>query len=208
MAYTVQNGDILECTIKGTLDAQVVMSVFHYRLDMPVGTLDGVATINSFNTKWNAGGPDGLVRPWAGAVSAQTRLDEITYQWVSAIRRARQSRTPVEALGLVVGTASPPNIACAISKTTDVATRRGLGTLHMPGIVNESFLQGRFTPAGRALYDDLVLQIPHVVNLDFGQNMTPLVFNRATPDLSVPITGALTRLTVRTMHRRTVGVGE
>lgn len=207
MPYTVVTGDILEVAIKARQADQRVMNTFHYRLISDGGPLDGIGAINAFNPLFN-GGAGTMLGEWVKTVNTGVTVEEISYQWVHAIRRARVSKLPSLLVGIVAGTKSPPNLAATLTKRSDLAGRRGLGTVHMPGLVNENWAEGRFTPGGLDTYGTLLSLLFAAVVVDFGITYQPVIFNRETPSDSPPVTNSNAQQTVRTMHRRTVGVGE
>lgn len=208
MAYDVNSGDCLEVSISSRLFGQRLLSVFHYQLTIVGGPLDGPTVINTFDGIVNVVGGASLLQTYVDAISVDVTVEAIVYQWIYNNRRARVVKTPALTAGTVVGTTSPPNIAAAVTKRSEVAGRHGVGTLHMPGLVNGSIDGGNLTIAGMDLYGALQTNLATPINVGGGGNMYPVIWNRLNPANPVKVTTSEVKNTVRTMHRRTVGVGE
>jgi len=130
------------------------------------------------------------------------------YQWLFPTRRARIVKVPAVPTGAIADAPLPPNVALTITKRSDVAGRHGVGSLHMPGTGIAGLNGGEWIPVYLDSFGSLLTALHQSVNIEFGQNLVPVIFNRTTPTDSVEITSANSNVTVRTMHRRTVGVGE
>jgi hypothetical protein len=208
VAYTVNDGAILEVSFRGQCLQQRTISLFHYRFVNTVGPLDGLALINAINPLLNANAAGKLLKDYMDACQADFFMEQIVYQWISPTRRPRIVKLPAIANGTVVGTAAPPNIAVALTKKTDIAGRRGVGTLHMPALNLEGLNGGEINLLQIGLYGNLLNRLAETVVIDFGETLEPVLLHRADPAASPHITTANANLTVRTMHRRTVGLGE
>lgn len=207
MAYTVAAGDILEVSIASRLNGQRLLSVFHYVLSTGGGPIDGIAAIDSFDGLWNLAVAGEFMQSYADAMVRDVSIEQVVYQWIHTTRRARIVFSPANDTGEAAGTALPQNLSAALTKRSEVPGRLGNGTLHMPGLAVESVVSGELNLAGVAVYNDLIANLPQVYTFD-GNSLTPVIYHRAAPALSPVITTADVQQTVRTMHRRTVGVGE
>lgn len=208
MPYDVQNGDVLEVTIQGRLDGQRMLHVLHYELNDLAAPTDGIALIDDFNAVFNVAGPGSYTGDFAKSVAIPYAFDAIVYQWIFATRRARIIYVPENVAGTMVGHPSPPNVALAITRRTELPGAAGHGTIHVGGMVDENLEGGYIDPASLSLFDDLRDWQFEVIAPGGGANLYPLVFNKLNPALFNRIVSAETKQTVRTMHRRTVGVGE
>lgn len=208
MPYTVGNGAILEVSIRGSYQTQRFISLFHYTYEVPSGTTDGVALINTIDPLFNSNIAGSVVKEYTDCLNQGAVLEEVVYQWVHPTRRARIIKTPAVLGGVVVGDKAPPNIAMALTKRGDVAGRHGVGTLHMPALSLNMISGGTFTLEGQDLYGPLQTAVQAPLNIEFGENMVAVIYDRAVPANSTPITNVVNNVTVRTMHRRTVGLGE
>lgn len=208
MPYTVGNGAILEVSIRGTYDSQRFISLFHYKYELPSGDTNGILLINTINPLFNSADAGTVLKEYTDCLNEQAVVEEVVYQWVQPTRRARVVKSPVIANGAVLGDGAPPNLAMSLTKRSDVAGRHGVGTLHMPALTAANYNRGRFTLLGQDLYGPLQTAILSPLNIEFGENMVPIVYDRVVPANSAEITTVVNNQTVRTMHRRTVGLGE
>lgn len=202
MAYSVPDGAILEATIQSVLFSQTCLSVFHYQLSDSLGLPDGDAAINGFNTEWN----DLLdfVGAYAGCCSQELAFVNIVYQWVYPTRYHRVLKTPVVLLGEVANPSEPPNVAQVVTRSADKANRHGIGTTHIPALPQTTWTAGSLNDGQ---YNLLNVFAGFQANKYVTNTMIPVLYNRANPAQSLPVTAAIPRRTVRVMRRRTVGVG-
>lgn len=202
MPYTIPSGAILEASIQGRSAGQLTLSVFHYVLDTPGGVADGAAEIDAFNLEWNTSLD--FVGVYADCCSTEFAIENIVYQWIYPNRYRRVIKTPAETAGTVSQPSFPPNVSGAITKQADVATRHGIGTLHMPGVPNGSNDDGYVTISQKARYGALgtFLSAPYRTSTLF-----PVLYRRLAPNASAVVTAATVRDTMRVVRRRTVGVG-
>lgn len=208
MPYGVVDGDVLEVSLNCAYGGQRVLSVLHYKLQTTAGPIDGLTTIDTFDADFNAAAGASFVKLYMDCMNPDYSLQEVVYQWVHSVRRARVTKLPNATVGTNVGTPSPPNIGAAITKRSEVAGRHGVSTLHLSGLINAYHTLGSLTPAGVDIYSPFLPKVFETIGVGGVSDMIPIIFNRASPADSVEITGASVRPTVRTMHRRTVGVGE
>lgn len=208
MSYTVGNGDILEVSFSMRQFGQNMLSVFHYQLQLGGAPVDGLSLITAADAVINLTTAGSLLADHVTAVHETVSYQEIVYQWIYATRRARVTKTPALLLGDVTGTPLPPNSAAAVTKRSDTAGRHGVGTLHMPGLAIESVSDGVLNATGLAYYTPILTSVGTTITPAIGQKLIPVIYNRSNPELSQPISTALIQDSVRTMHRRTVGVGQ
>lgn len=206
--YLVGNGAFLEVSIKGRMDDQRILSFFHYRYDTIDVPIDGAGLIDTFNPLFNGAAAPTVVKAYTDVTTTGVLLEEVVYQWIQPTRRARVSKIPAVAAGSVIGDQLPCNLAVALTKKSETAGRHGHGTLHLPGILTDFVVSSRLTLLGADSYGPLLDALFKTFDLVGGAKMVPVIYNRTNPDTSVPITTAQVEQTVRTMHRRTVGVGE
>jgi len=208
MSYTVSNGAILEVSIKGTYKTQRFLSLFHYRYERPSGEVDGRVLINTINPLINDAALGKLVKEYTLTLHTDAALEEVVYQWLWPTRRPRVTKTPAVLSGNVAGDPAPPNIAMALTKRGDAAGRHGVGTLHMPALSLVNIDGGEFTLLGQDSYGQMLTKLAEVINIEFGENLIPVILNRGDPANSPQILDTFSHKQVRTMHRRTVGLGE
>jgi len=208
MSYTVDDGAILEVSFRGRYAEQRMISLFHYRFENGSGPVNGASEIALIDPLINQNIDGRLLKEYLKCCNAEYNMEEVVYQWLWPTRRPRVVRIPASVPGQLVGTAAPSCISAALTKRTDIAGRKGVGTLHMPALTMENISGSSFTLLGLATYSTMLEKLHEVINIDFGQNLHPVLLHRVAPDQSPEITGATSNFTVRTAHRRTVGVGE
>jgi len=199
--YAVPVGSILEATIRGTLAGQTTLSLFHYMLN-DAAIPDGGAFLAVFNVGFNVA--TGVVDTYRLACCEDFTLEEIRYQWIYPTRFRSQSFAPFIGTGAIVDQSAPPNVAQVITKRADVASRRGIGTLHVPSVPNSQIANGmllagqvtKLNALGAALKTSLITG-----------RMDPVLLRRDLPPASPIITSTVTQTTVRVERRRTVGLG-
>jgi len=208
MSYDVANGDVLEVTIQGVMNSQRVLHVLHYELnDLPAPT-DGPTLIDDFNLVFNVPGAGSYIGDFAAVVCDSYKFQTVVYQWIFATRRARIVYVPAVLQGEVATTAAPVNLAVAITRRTDDPGPSGHGTIHLAGVPLENIDASLLKPDALPLYDDIVAQQEEMITAGGGANLYPVVFPKLNPALFKRIVSGQLQQTVRTMHRRTVGVGE
>jgi len=203
MPYSVNDGAILEVTIKGRCFGQVCMNVFHYKLDSTFGIPDGDAAIEAFNVEWNDAAD--FLGAWAACTSFNLSIDQLVYQWIYPIRYHRVVHVPTGGVVQNAGDALAANISTAVTKLSEKATRHSRGTLHMPAVPTTFIEEGELTAAGITAYDGF---LPFVDNDYRTGTLLPVLFNRNQPADSERIFSARLERTSRVNRRRTVGVGE
>lgn len=204
MAWVLQGGSIVEVSIVGELFGQRTLSVFHYKYTSGVNLADGKPVMDLLAAILNDAGE--LVDEYANVVSNSLLIRQLVIQKIHPAPRIRRYvYTPAFGIGQVQSPAMTPNVAVAITKTADEATRHGVGTLHLPAVPFAAYDDGEIAAASIPAYDNLlsVLKSP----LDTGL-WVPVLFNKANPAASLEITETTLQTTLRTMRRRTVGVGQ
>jgi len=208
MSYTVGNGAILEVSFLGRSYEQRTISLFHYRYETGSGPVDGPTLINTVNPLINSAAANKLLSDYMAPLAEGFTMEQIVYQWIFPTRYARVVKSPMVTAGSVVDSQVPPNTALAITKKGDAAGRRNVGTLHMPGVPLGGLNGGEWAVATLDSFGNLLTRLHEAVNIEFGINLIPVLLHRAAPADSPEITNANSNITVRTMHRRTVGLGE
>lgn len=199
--YAIPVNAILEATIRGILAQQTTLSVFHYMLN-DAAIPDGEAFFTPFNASFNVA--TGVVDLYRLACCEDFSLQEVTYQWISPTRFRKKSFAPFIGGGAIVDNSLPPNVAQVVTKRSDVATRHGVGTLHVPSVPFGQVDQGIISVPQLAKLNSLAATLSALL---VTARMTPILLNRAAPAQSPTITSAVAQRTVRTMRRRTVGLG-
>lgn len=173
----------------------------------PVVT-DYNATANAF-LAWQTG-LTGFIPKLQACLSNQVTFVTHELQPIYPTRLRSQLNILPGTAGTQAGLALPTNTAQTITKTTDLATRYGIGSMHLPpGDINSvSVGTGQWTIVQFGLLNTVALHIVgpwlSVVLADVWE---PVLWNQATPARVTPITSAKVQETIRVERRRTVGLG-
>lgn len=202
MAWIMPGRTIIEASIRYTLNAQTLLSIFHYRLVTNTNQADGEAVLNAFNSAFND--VAGVVDKIAGVTSQDLIIDQVVLQAIYPTRFRRYVYEPVQTAGQIAEDSLPQNVSVAITKRADEASRHGIGTLHMPA-VPPSYVEGGYLTA---LAVNEYTTVADEMLVEYGTpEFEPVLFNRANPAASLRITAADVRNTSRVQRRRTVGLG-
>lgn len=205
MPYTVFNGAICQVTVLQRLDAQVLLNIFHYQVEGVAAPVDGIATIDTLNTAFNAlGGPfDKMTIVQSTDVAYQA----ILYQWIFPTRYAYIAYEPLTDGGVRIGSALPANVAASLNRQTDEAGPHERGSLHVSGISKTEVTGASIAQAYQADLQELLNVTLESYDLAEGL-LKPVLFNRDTPLNSKRPTHGTVQPYTRVLRRRTVGVGE
>ena len=196
------------CTYKGTLDGQLMLSTFLYRntVNDPAFPAEVDAAIK-INAALTAGG--NIQGKLLACLPANYTLDAL---WVQKIRPVRYRRTTfIKNLpGTSANNSDAPNLAQAVTRQSTLANRHTTGTLHLPVPTGPgSILSGNLTGVQLIVLNVLAAQMPAIL-APAGSifQFTPILFNRTVGGPVYTVDTAAGQITVRTMHRRTVGLGK
>jgi hypothetical protein len=200
---------ILEVGIRGRANSQVLLTILHYRVSVVAGTSDTIQEQVNFLNAINATGANSLVNPYLAAVSNQYTMDEITAQFVAATR-LRRSTQVVGTAGSLAGNVNAQNVAAVITKRTAFGGRKQLGSVHLGGLPDSSFVLGMVSAAQLALMTTLATALNQTVTPVVGAgSYVPVLWHRndAVQPSSDRVTDHTPQTTLRVMRRRTVGLG-
>lgn len=203
MAYTINNGAIMQVNFIGLMYGQRVMNTMHYRYEGPIvaSGLTYLTTLLGVNPQMQA-----LQTAWRNCMSEDVKECNVLGQWIYP-QRYRVYHVPMAGGFGGQGVGSTANVGSCISMVADTASRHGIGNKHIPGLSTDSADLGYLTPAAKlrnqGLADNMVTTIVHA-----GGALNPVIYNRADPTASLPIIGSIVHETIRVQRRRTVGVGK
>jgi len=213
MAYVpepITNLDTLKVTVRMRLHSQRLLMVLYVRPftivvpeydDAAQVLADSLATAIE-NAEW-----------WDGIIAQQS--DELTYETV-VVQRVALDRE-VQKFGIITGVTGamsdesmPPNVAMSVTKRTNVPDRHGVGRVQIPGFPENQtsfgLWQGTLVSAIQAAVEASLL-VPFV-DQNNNEWAWTLFDISGVFDVHPDILTIEAHNTVRTMHRRTVGLGE
>lgn len=205
----LQVGDILQISIRGELFNQRMLTVLHYRIT--VGTFSGTVwgDVNSW-AAWFAGqiGAGEMLTSYLAVCGNAYTLESVRAQLVSPTRSAYASQV-VNLTGTAANDCRQSNISASITKRGNGGGRWATGRVQMPAVPSDDCVDGLLSVAYQTNIGDLLtnLQNPQV-NAPISQTAVPVIFNPGRAPNWTEILEHVLQTQVRTMHRRTVQLGE
>lgn len=202
--------DVVEVSFRGTLYGQRILTVLHYAVVTATAgsTIDQLQTIAaSLNASTGSQDPVGKM---LALQSNDYTLDAIRTQVVSP-QRSIYVQVANGNSGLVGDIAATPNIALSITKRGFEGGRKSIGRLQLAGVPSINISQGKWDVVGLAgALGDFVTALKNSFTpAGLAVTITPVIFNPTAP---APHYQAIWSWTVndevRTMHRRTLFLGE
>ncbi len=205
---TAAVGDIYLVSFNLLFGGQRMLNTFRYRLET-LGTAVTTDDIyNNMATLLASGG--NMSQKYLAAVPSQVQLVSRDYQrvWPTRVRKKIDSAL---VNGTWVNAGSATNSAVSIERYAEEATRHGIGRVQLPASNSAIDVTGGvITNAGYttvlqtfATQMNVALTLPVV-----GSTMKPILQSRAAPASFVYEIGTSVQPTLRSMRRRTVGVGK
>lgn len=215
MPYTpdpLNGGDVLRIVFFHTLDGQRMLTVLHARVTAP-GALPYIADIQNIAEGLTAiaTGTTGI-GAYRDAQEEDVVWDSVRVQRVSGTRDVYFEDTIAVAGGQSsTGGAAPPNVAMTINKRTLRPDRHGHGDMHLFGFpaikATNGLWDGTLTANMQSLFQTFL-----TTEIDPGSSASSYKWCiwDPTPTTGGPqdIVNAVASNRVKTMHRRTVGLGE
>lgn len=213
MAWTWNEGDIVELTFQGRLYNQLIMTVLHYRLKT-AATPDGETASQSFKDAITD--PGGVWAKYIACLSHDWSAELVAVQRVHVVRQ-RRYEYPMVAAGGQAGDAGTANVQASIEKWTELATPRHdkkgegqVGRIAIPAVPQNRYLGGNLLDLYRTGEMKNLADILSTTITDGVANVwVPIIWHRkGTTKTFDDIKGCTVKATVRTEYRRTVGVGK
>lgn len=205
----LSDDDILQVTVRYLAAGQECLNVIHFAVSEITPDSDfNVVADELFGDYLNldAGNLAGLM---AAVMSEDVTLSWVDIQKVWATRYAYRRYDLSSAPGELVSPLVSPNMAWSITLQSDDAGPSGHGRKQIGGMAEESVSAGFIAGAvAGGPGDALAAWYPGPILLTTVPcTLTPIIFDRQAPGFSEVITHSTKRNNVRTMHRRTVGLG-
>jgi len=203
--------DVISVTIRGDLFGQTILTILHYAVSVPVagGTVFGDLTDIAHTIGAGLGGVV-IKDTYLAAAGPQYTLQRVRAQRVAPTRSVYADDIVGES-GTHADATKTVNVAASILKRSETPGRMGLGRVQygpIPGTkltagdLDAGYVAGELTDLANALAANLTTAA-RVITL------VPVVYNpaAASPFFSV-ITSWVVQSAARTMHRRTLRLGE
>lgn len=207
---SLQVGDILAVSFRASLFEQRIINVLHYKLESTASTGSSEADLQRWADTM-AGQAAVANTPTNSLLSLacpEYNLDEVRVQRVYPARTI-YAQAFINQPGTHAGNCVSPNQAFSILKRGNVPGRFAVGRVQIAGIPSNSILNGEVTVGYQLDLANFKAGFAATLNT-IGPNMSmkPVIFNPVHVPHSTDIFEWVEQLTVRTMHRRTVRVGE
>jgi hypothetical protein len=204
MAYAITSNSILQLTFDGQTLGQQILTVLNYKLRSPVSIADGAAALGRFLDVVQQTGR--LQDTYGACMSTDYFFRSVTAQWILSTRHAYLRRL-VTTNGTSGGDLLAPNAAFVIVKQTEVAGPKGHGLVHMGGVPVTFASSGSLSGTGAVAYAGLVTELIAPIVTAAPETYDPVLVNKVAIATSPIIIAGNVLPDVRTMHRRTVGLG-
>lgn len=203
--------DVVQVTFVGSLFDQRILNVMHYAVTIAAGTtsVEGQLALIADAFAASLGGPD-IKDKLLDATCPEYTLLRVRAQRVSPTRSVYRE-TLVGDIGLLTDTCTASNIAASITKRSNTPGRRGIGRWQLAGMGQSEYASGTLTPTYKTTFLTPLANQFVVTYIDptDGFNMVPCIYNpTGTSPFFSRVTAASVQDEVRTMHRRTVRLGE
>lgn len=206
-AVPLPNNSIVNVQMFGSLNAQTIITLFQYQNINPSDPNDEYTVpLNKLYTELTAAGK--LFDAYLDVMPSNYTLDFIRMQPVYP-QRIRFIDSVRNDPGANAAAASTSNLAASIERFGVVGGRRAVGRIQLP-IPDGKYTGGNITNGGYiGIMVDLITQmVAKPVTNTPSITWNPVIHNLANPQpLTVDVTGGILKESVRTMHRRTVGLG-
>lgn len=204
--YTINGGAIVEVRVLGKIEQQDVINVLHWRYDPSGATIaDGGAELGLlFNALAAA---NKFLQRLAQATSTDYTPARVAMQWIHPTRYVSRFFDNPYPAGTIAGGCMPSNVAMAITKRGEIADRHSIGTLHIGGIPRVNVVGSFVNGAQMLLMEDVASESISNLTVAGTRTYSPVIYDKAAPAGSVTPRTQGVQPELRTMHRRTVGLG-
>jgi len=205
MSYDVTENAVMQLQFEGRHFGQQVMTVMTYILT-DSASIDGPSVFGEVLLNIDGGGTD-LYNRWIGACTTDITDVTIAMQWIAPVRYSYQLYFGALTAGQLDPPTMPPNVAQTCTRRAFNTGRSTISNLKLPGVPIAGVADGYLTNAQVTRLGDFASASKQEMLLSTGGKLVPITYHRSAPSLGEKLVFAHPHNTVRTMHRRTVGVG-
>lgn len=200
---------ILEVTIKTSFANQRFMNVLHWVTTVAPTVNGEIASQDQLLTILTTGGAKDVVTPMRNTMSSEISIDGLTTQYIFPVRIRRSEINPA-VVGALAGNCKTGNIAGVIGKGSDLAGKANTGSIHVPGIPTDDYTGGNIS----VLRQGTLATFADACRAELVEpagglgRWSAIIYHRTGAPGSYALwTARRVFPTLRTMRRRTVGVG-
>lgn len=207
----VNIGDVCLVSYFGRLAGQRIINTHHYRVtDAPVSPVTVDWWVNYAEMQTALSGAVNLTGTFLDSLSNEYTLEFIRLQKLLPTRVMFRD-VQKNLTGSIAGAASPPNTAVSVERKGQNADRHSIGRVQLAGPVAANVAAGEITNAYRLIINDFADRLKQNFVTAGGVTLEPVLLGYTLPPVVVPVVTPVvatkTFIEVRTMHRRTVGLG-
>jgi len=199
--------DIVQVTVEGRKDGQVLMNVFYYRVTAAPSTGTVADNITGFlNHLWavDAGVLETL---WTLVMPDDYTLQLARGQKIAPTREAYVEVLLVDGGDIDVNPIETANLAWVFVKQTEFAGRRGRGTTHMLLPTMDWVTNGELNNEGASQRVGIATEIANTQVPASGGTFEPVIYHPGFSPVAHRITHCTIKQEIRVMRRRTVRFG-
>ena len=200
-------GDILSIQLHGRILNQKTISTFFYKVISASTEQNDAVALKAVGDSFTVG----ILSPGLSFIQAAPQ------NWTAVETRVQRvypalSQYVIDTVGLpgTVGSdAEAPNIMATITRRGAAGGRRNIGALHSAPLPSDGFADGLITNTHKTRLETVATRMLNdfTVTLETTQ-LTPILWSRAIPsDGQRRVSSTIVQNEVRTMRRRTLGLG-
>lgn len=201
---------ILEVRYNGTVNGQKVVSVLHWVVSTQWSADNLMLEYQNIYDQIKATGTFDITTYYLECCSQDYTLDTIDLQFVWPVRYVSRKFTS-GGTGVPAVPCSAQNLSAVIEKYTILAGRKYRGSLHVPAIPDGAYTGGELEAAYVPTLADLAAAIKQQIAEDSGPGLLdPVIYHRGPNEnpKHTKVANTVVMPYIRTMRRRTVGVGK
>jgi hypothetical protein len=210
-------GNIMEYKIGYTVNGQKCLNVLHFNADEPTSG-DTIPDItDSFLATNSNSNPGTIIDSMRALMGANAQINLVTAQLIYP-QRWRMSSTTVAFTGNGTLPCQAQNVQASVQKKGDIADKHNIGAMHLGGLAAEFWANGLLTAGAFTLLEDLAAALLVPLEDGLGTATYELVMPKKRPIPNTDpiryeifgytlVTQTIPRQELRTMRRRTIGVG-
>jgi len=202
----VAAGDVCLVTLVGNLAGSVILNTLHYAATPVTGSPSFTSFTNEMSTKLQSA--SNLIDEFLLACPPAYTLDEMWIQFISPIRQ-RKAVYAIGSPGTFTSDATTANLASVITRAGATANKHNIGSFHIPYPNKETgATPGSISAALGTQLDVLAALLAATQSLATLGAIVPVLFFGNVNANASPIVSAFKQTTIRTMRRRTKGIGK
>jgi len=202
----VSAGDVCLVTLVGDLAGSIILNTSHYAATPVTGTPSFTAFAIEMTTKLQSA--NNLVAEFLSCCPPAYTLNEMWIQFISPTRQ-RKSVFAIGSPGTFAQDATTANLASVVTRAGATANKHNIGSFHVPYPNKETGASpGSISGALGTQLDLLAALLSATQVLATLGSIVPVLFFGNVNANASPIVSAFKQTTIRTMRRRTKGIGK